>query len=206
MRRPWATGLAGIVAGWAIFTGGLVPAGAAPPSLISSGNFEYPALKGAPSHQYETGQHVGAWDVTLGPVVVLPARVPYAVPPVGSQMMQLRGGLTRSDGEICQTVSNMTPRAAYVIRFQAGTALGASTLDVTLGGVALAHIDLTDTTFPAPFTLYELNVTAAAESAQLCLHGHPVSAIGFALVDAVRIKPGPPIQCGPCRRPRSTAR
>ena len=101
--------------------------------------------------------------------------------------MQLRAGLQVRDGEICQSVSGMVPHSAYVIKLLAATVLGESTLAVTLGRTPVAMVDLTDTTFPAVFILYEWTVTAPSSSARLCLRGHPVSRIGYALVDAVRV-------------------
>ena len=154
--------------------------------LLASGNFEYPRLNGAPSRSYKVGQHVGAWDVT-GPVAVVPAVPPFETPPVGSQLIQLRPFLQERDGEICQTISGMVPHSEYVIRLLAATVLGESTITVTLGRTAVATVDLTDTTFPAVFILYEWTVTAPSSSARLCLRGHPVSRIGYALVDAVRV-------------------
>ena len=112
------------------------------------------------------------------------------IPPVGSQVMNLRPAPVPGpgDGEICQTVSELVPNAAYKIRFLTASVVGDSTIDVTFGGIAVAHLVLT-ATLPAQFTQYEWKVTAATTSASLCLHGHPVGLGSVPLVDGVRIKP-----------------
>ena len=160
-------------------------------NVLGNGSFEWPRLTSPTvSRSYGVGRHIGAWTVTTGPIYVTTAILPYEAPPVGLQLVQLRPAPDVGDGEICQPVA-LNPGTQYKIRLLAASILGASTVDVTLDGVNVGHVDLPGISFPAVFALYEWRVTAPAASATLCLHGHPVSNTGFPLVDAVRMKPVP---------------
>jgi hypothetical protein len=159
-------------------------------NVLVNGSFEWPSLNGATSRSFGAGEHVGAWQVGSGGVIVSGAIPPVETPPVGSQVMNLRPAPVPGlgDGEICQTVSELVPGAEYKIRFLAASVVDESTIDVTLDGNAVAHV-VVPATLPAQFTLYQWKVIAATTSASLCLHGHPVGPGGVPLVDAVRMKP-----------------
>jgi hypothetical protein len=137
---------------------------------------------------FATGEHLGAWSVTKGHVFTTGPQPPFETPPVGNQIVNLRDTPATDDGTICQTISGMHRGAAYRIGLLASSVLGESTVDVTLGTVRVAHLDLTSP-LPAVFTLHRWTVPAPAPSAPLCLHGHSVDGVGFPVVDALRMKP-----------------
>jgi hypothetical protein len=186
-RTMWLTALATLLFGSTV-TGGIA---SAKTSLLVDGSFERPVLEtGTVSRDFAAGQHVGAWQVAAGSVVLSAAIPPVETPPLGSQVMNLRPAPVPGpgDGEICQTVTGMNPSAVYKIRFLAASVVGDSTIDVTFGGSNVAHFDV-PASFPAQFEQYVRTVTAPSSSAVLCLHGHPVGEGSVPLVDAVRIKP-----------------
>jgi hypothetical protein len=67
--------------------------------------------------------------------------------------------------------------------------LAASTIDVTFGGAAVAHLDLPGVGLPAAFARHEWTATAPAHTADLWLHGDASGAGGFPIVDGVRLLP-----------------
>jgi Protein of unknown function (DUF642) len=162
---------------------------AAGTNVLANGSFEWPGLKGAVSRSFVAGEHVGRWRVTTGPVFVSSSFPGIVTTPAGDQIMNLRPTPLPGpgDGEICQTVA-VVAGATYKIRFLAASIFADSTIDVTFGGTDVAHVDVTGS-IPAPFTLYEWHVTAPADSADLCLHGHPLTDGSVPVVDAVRVKP-----------------
>ena len=158
-------------------------------NVLVNGSFEWPRPRGSEtSRRFDVGQHVGAWTVTAGTVVTTTDSPPFETPPVGVQAINLRPGPELGEGEICQTVSGLVTGGSYKVRLLAGSVIQSSTIDVTLGGAPVGHLDLAGAT-PAVFKLYVWNVTAPASEAAFCLHGRPVEDYGFPIVDAVRIKP-----------------
>jgi hypothetical protein len=160
-------------------------------NLLANGSFERPRLGSSePSRQFFTGDRLGAWTVTVGSVFTTTENGVFETPPVGLQAVNLRSSPDINDGEICQPVTGMVPGAEYKVRLLAGSVIEESAIDVTLGGVDVGHLDIAGHV-PAIFKLYVWRVTAAASDASFCLHGHPIGAYGFPIVDAVRIKPVP---------------
>jgi hypothetical protein len=160
-------------------------------NLLVNGSFEWPRLGSSePSREFFAGENVGAWTVTVGSVFTTTENGVFETPPVGLQAINLRTSPDVGDGEICQPVTGMVPGEAYKVRLLAGSVIEESAIDVTLGGVEVGHLDIAGHV-PAIFNLYVWRVTAAASEASFCLHGHPIGAYGFPIVDAVRIKPVP---------------
>jgi hypothetical protein len=160
--------------------------------VLVNGSFEWPRLRtGEGGRFFARGEHVGAWTVTRGQVSISGALPPFETPPVGRQFIGLRPAAGGRDGEVCQTVS-LVPGSSYKIRFLAASPVDASTIDGTLDGVVVAHLELpADHNIPTQFRLHVWHVFASASAPTFCLRGHPVGLPALPMVDAVRIKPVP---------------
>jgi len=103
-------------------------------------------------------------------------------------VLRVLGVPSLAGGEICQPVNGMVPGAEYKLSLFAAGMIRESKVDVTLGGVRVAQLDLPGA-IPARFTRFRWTVAAAAVSETLCLRGDRLGENSFPLIDAVRIQP-----------------
>ena len=188
-HRIWRVGVICVVAAAVLSSG----AASASTNVLVNGSFEWPRLgNGVGGRAFAPGAHVGAWTVTRGGVSVNAAIAPFEVPPVGRQLLGLAPAGATGDGEVCQTASAMVPGAVYKIRLLAASPIAGSTIDATLDGVVVAHLELpADHNIPTQFKQFVWHVVADASFPTFCLRGHRLGLPALPLVDAVRIKPVP---------------